>query len=202
MLSEFAKIRSTGIRAITLIEGDELVYCALSSGNDEIVIATAHGQGIHFNEKEVRSMGRQAAGVIGIRVKKDDYVVGMEVVPSNSAGDLLFVTSAGYGKKVSIADFRVAHRGGLGVRTIPTDKRNGNVVGLAVICEESDILLIDQAGKIIRLSSKEIRTMGRHAKGVRLVRLDEGQQVSAVVAFKEQDAIQECPVDVECSENL
>jgi DNA gyrase subunit A len=183
---EFAKIRSTGIRAITLNEGDELVYCALSSGNSDIVIATAHGQGIHFNEKEVRAMGRQAAGVIGIRVKDKDFVVGMEVC-DGTQGDILFVTSNGYGKKVNITDFRLAHRGGVGVRTIPTDKRNGDVVGLAIIHDESHILLIDQAGKIIRLSPKEIRTMGRQAKGVRLVRLDEGQHVSAVVAFEGQE---------------
>jgi DNA gyrase subunit A len=186
---EFAKIRSTGIRAITLNEGDELVYCALSSGNSDIVIATAHGQGIHFHEKEVRSMGRQAAGVIGIRIKDKDYVVGMEVAESGATGELLFVTSNGYGKRVNVADFRVAHRGGVGVRTIPTDKRNGEVIGLALIQENSQILLIDQAGKIIRLSPKEVRTMGRQAKGVRLVRLDEGQHVSAVVAFEEEGVV-------------
>lgn len=178
---EFAKIRSTGIRAITLNEGDELVYCALSNGQNTIVIATAHGQGIRFKEDEVRSMGRQAAGVIGIRVKDNDFVVGMEIL--DEKGEILFATAHGYGKKVSISDFRVAHRGGVGVRTIPTDKRNGPVIGLAVIYEDSNILLIDKAGKIIRLPHEEIRTMGRQAKGVRLVRLDEGQELSAVVAF-------------------
>jgi DNA gyrase subunit A len=180
--TEFAKIRSTGIRAITLKEGDELVYCALSNGNNTIVIATAMGQGIRFNEQEVRSMGRQAAGVIGIRVKKGDYVVGMEIL--NEQGVLLFATANGYGKQVSIADFRVAHRGGVGVRTIPADKRNGKVVGLAVIHPDSHIILIDKAGKIIRLSPNEVRTMGRQAKGVRLVRLDDNQELSVVVAFE------------------
>lgn len=183
---EFAKIRSTGIRAITLNEHDELVYCALSSGQNDVVIATAKGQGIHFNENEVRSMGRQAAGVIGIRLKESDFVVGMEII-DKAEGEILFVTAHGYGKKVSIADFRLAHRGGVGVRTIPTDKRNGEVIGLAIIYEESNILLIDKAGKIIRMSPKEIRTMGRQAKGVRLVRLDEGQEVASVVAFLEQE---------------
>jgi len=182
----FAKIRSTGIRAATLNEGDELVFCAMSTGNDSIVIATAHGQGIHFKEDEVRSMGRQAAGVIGIRLRKDDYVVGMEVI-SSSDGDLLFATENGYGKRVAIKDFRVAHRGGVGVRTIPTDKRNGLVVGLAFITDRSSILLIDQAGKIIRLAPDEIRTMGRQAKGVRLIRLDEGQKLSTVVSFEEDE---------------
>ena len=184
--SEFSHIRSTGIRASTLREQDELVFCALSSGNDSIIIATAKGQGIRFGEKEVRSMGRQAAGVIGIRLKKDDYVVGMEVIADH--GDILFATENGYGKRVAIADFRVAHRGGVGVRTIPADKRNGKVIGLAHVTDKSNLLLIDQAGKIIRLPSNEVRTMGRQAKGVRLIRLDDGQKLSSVVAFEEDDA--------------
>jgi DNA gyrase subunit A len=185
--SEFAHIRATGIRAATLKDNDELVFCDLSSGNDSIIIATAQGQGIRFNENEVRSMGRQAAGVIGIRLKKNDYVVGMQVL--GEQGDILFATENGYGKRVSIADFRVAHRGGLGVRTIPADKRNGRVIGLAHVTDNSNLLLIDQVGKIIRLPSSEVRTMGRQAKGVRLIRLDEGQKLSSVVAF-EEDTIQ------------
>ena len=183
--SEFAHIRSTGIRASTLREQDELVFCALSTGNESIIIATARGQGIRFNENEVRSMGRQAAGVIGIRLKKDDFVVGMEVIADH--GDILFATQNGYGKRVAIADFRVAHRGGVGVRTIPADKRNGQVIGLAHVTDKSNLLLIDEAGKIIRLPSSEVRTMGRQAKGVRLIRLDEGQKLSSVVAFEEDE---------------
>ncbi len=156
----------------------------MSSGEDYIIIATAKGQGIHFKETEVRQMGRQASGVIGIRLKKDDYVVGMEVV-FNGGHDILFATENGYGKRVCTENFRVAHRGGVGVRTIPTTGRNGLVVGLALIYPDSNILLIDKAGKIIRLAPKEIRTMGRQAKGVRLIRLDKGQKLANVVAFRE-----------------
>lgn len=140
--TDFAKIRSTGIRCTTLREGDELVFCSLSSGQDTIVIASAHGQGIRFKEEEVRSMGRQAAGVIGIRLRDEDFVVGMEVIGTDS-GDILFATRNGYGKKVRVEDFRVAHRSGVGVRTIPTDKRNGDVIGLAIVHPDSNILLID-----------------------------------------------------------
>lgn len=182
---EFTKIRSTGIRAATLKEGDELVFCGLSSGADSIIIATGLGQGIHFKETEVRSMGRQAAGVIGIRVRKNDYVVGMEII--SDGGDVIFATENGYGKRVSVSDFRVAHRGGVGVRTIPTSGRNGVVIGLAHVTDTSNILLIDKAGKIIRLSSAEVRTMGRQAKGVRLIRLDADQKLSSIVAFDESD---------------
>ncbi|TET06949.1 DNA gyrase subunit A [Candidatus Dependentiae bacterium] len=181
----FIKIRSTGIRALTLSEGDELVFCGMGSGKDSIVIATARGKGIHFKEDEIRSMGRQAAGVIGMRLKKDDYVIGMEIITGK--GDLLFATENGYGKRVAITGFRLAHRGGVGVRTIPTDKRNGLVVGLCFIEENSTVLLIDKVGKIIRLSPAEIRTMGRQAKGVRLIKLDKGQKLSTVVSFEENE---------------
>lgn len=183
--SDFAKIRSTGIRCTTLREDDELVFCSLSSGHDTIVIASAHGQGIRFREEEVRSMGRQAAGVIGIRLRSEDFVIGMEVIGSDT-GDILFATEHGYGKKVRVEDFRVAHRSGVGVRTIPTDKRNGDVIGLAIVYPDSNILLIDQSGKIIRLPASEIRTMGRQAKGVRLVRLDTKQKLSSMFAFREE----------------
>lgn len=181
---DFAKIRSTGIRAISLKEDDELVFCDLSSGDSYIVIATAHGQGIRFHEQEVREMGRQAMGVIGIRLRKKDYVVGMEVVTEGT--DILFATERGYGKKVHVADFRIAHRGGIGVRTIPTNERNGNVIGLAIVENESDILLIDQAGKIIRLPASEVRSMGRQAKGVRLIKLDADQLLARLVSFVEE----------------
>ncbi len=180
----FAKIRATGIKAITLHDGDELAFCGVSTGKDSIVLATAKGQGIHFKEDEVRSMGRQAAGVRGIRLKTQDYVVGMEII-SDSTKDLLFATQNGYGKRVSISDFRVAHRGGSGVRTIPTTERNGKVIGLVMVDDNSDILLIDISGKIIRLPSSEIRTMGRQASGVRLIKLDDGQKLSSIFAIQE-----------------
>jgi DNA gyrase subunit A len=179
---EFAKIRKTGIRAISLDEGDELAFCGLSSGSDSIILATSKGQGIRFDEKEVRSMGRQAAGVRGIKLRAKDSVVGMEII--SDCGDILFASAKGYGKRVKIDDFRVAHRGGLGVRTIPTSSRNGAVIGLVQVTDNSEVLLIDTNGKIIRLSPQEVRTMGRQAAGVRLVRLDETQTLLAVKAFE------------------
>ncbi|HLB40902.1 MAG TPA: DNA gyrase C-terminal beta-propeller domain-containing protein, partial [Candidatus Babeliales bacterium] len=179
----FEKIRTSGIRALTLNEGDELVFAGLSSGQDSIVMATANGQGIRFTEQEVRPMGRPAAGVIGIRMRTGDRVIGTEIIKDDR--DLLFATENGYGKRVRIADFRIAHRGGLGVRTIPANKRNGHVIGLTVVGADASVLLIDKAGKIIRLSPQEIRTMGRQASGVRLIRLDVEQTLAAVVGFIE-----------------
>lgn len=182
----FAKIRVSGIRALGLNDDDHLSFCGVSSGNDDIILATAFGQGIRFKETEVRAMGRQAAGVIGIRMRGDDHVVGMEIVDDENKA-ILFATANGYGKQTRVGDFRVAHRGGLGVRTIPTDRRNGEVIGLVIIGPISHILLIDDNGKIIRLLPKEIRTMGRQAKGVRLIRLDEGRKLASVVEFESDE---------------
>ena len=118
----------------------------------------------------------------GIRLRKGDAVVGMEVISDDR--DILFATARGYGKRTKIEDFRVAHRGGVGVRTIPTGERNGDVIGLVKVGDNSEILLIDIHGKIIRISPKEVRTMGRQAQGVRLIRLDADQELSSVVAFE------------------
>lgn len=183
----FAKVRSSGIIAIQLREGDELAFCALSSGNDEILLASSSGQGIRFNESEVRAMGRQAEGVRGITLRgKNARVVGLEVVKPED--QLLFATSRGYGKQVSMEEFRLAHRGGMGVRTIPTDSRNGVVIGVVKVNEQSNLLLIDQAGVMIRLDPKEIRVMHRQAMGIRLIKLDKEQTLATVVAF---DGLQE-----------
>lgn len=181
--SEFAAVRSTGIRALTLHDGDELAFCGLSSGSSSIVLATSKGQGIRFKEDEVRSMGRQAAGVRGIKLHEGDFVEGMEIVSDGQ--EILFATARGYGKRVQVTDFRLAHRGGLGVRAIPTGTRNGNIIGLAVVGETSSILLIDAVGKIIRLLPKEIRTMGRQAQGVRLIRLSPDQRLVGMAVVDE-----------------
>jgi len=187
----FAKVRSTGIRAITLNEGDELIYCLLSSGDDSIVLASAKGQGIRFHEAEVRSMGRQAAGVRGMKLRAGDSIIGMEIVPANQ--DILFATERGYGKRVKTEDFRVAHRGGLGVRTIPATPRNGDVIGLVLVDDQTNLLLIDASGKIIRLAPKEVRTMGRQAQGVRLIRLDDDQKLVGITAIYEDESSDDQP---------
>ncbi len=179
----FEKIRSTGIIAIDLREEDELAFCGLSSGNDHILLSTSGGYGIRFKEDEVRAMGRQAAGVRGITLRNKAKVVGLEVLPEGVDSHILFATSKGFGKQVLISDFRVAHRGGMGVRTIPVDSRNGQAIGMVRVNENSRILLVDEAGKIIVLNPEEIRTMHRGAKGVRLIRLDENKFLTNIVAF-------------------
>lgn len=178
----FMNIRQTGIRAVSLNENDELAFCMLTSGKDSIMLATKLGMAIRFYETEVRSMGRQAAGVRGIRLRENDELIGALVV--NEKQNILFVTTSGFGKRVEINRFRIIHRGGVGVRTIPTDKRNGSVIGLAMVDDETGLLLIDENGKIIRISPHEIRTMGRQAKGVRLIRMNEDQKVAAVATLQ------------------
>ncbi len=183
--SEFASVRSTGIRAVSLNEGDELAFCALSSGSDSIILVTSQGFAIRFNEAEVRVMGRQAAGVRGIKIREDDFVVAMEVVQHDT--ELLITTERGFGKRLRVNDFRVAHRGGLGVRAIPVNERNGAVIGMVQVSEKSTVLLIDAVGKIIRLRLNEIRTMGRQAQGVRLIRLDDEQRLVGVAVVECED---------------
>jgi DNA gyrase subunit A len=180
--SLFTNIRQTGIRALSLNEGDELAFCMLTSGKDTLMLATKCGMAIRFFETEVRAMGRQAAGVRGIRLRSGDLLVGALVV--NEKQNILFVTENGFGKRVELEKFRVTHRGGMGVRTIPTDTRNGYVVGLSMIDNETGLILIDENGKIIRIAPHEIRTMGRQAKGVRLIRLDDGLKVAGVATLQ------------------
>ncbi len=125
----------------------------------------------------------------------------MEIVSEQN--DILFATEKGYGKRVKISDFRIAHRGGLGVRTIPTNERNGSVIGLVIVDDNSHILLIDTVGKIIRLSPKEVRTMGRQAQGVRLIRLDEDQTLAAIAVINDAvDSDQEKPEKPEKPEKI
>lgn len=181
LADNFINIRQTGIRAITLNEGDELAFCMLTSGKDSVMLATKLGMAIRFYEKEVRTMGRQASGVKGISLKDNDELVGALVV--NETQNILFVTEIGYGKRVDISKFRIIHRGGVGVRTIPVNKRNGFVIGLSMISDSSDLMLIDENGKIIRIAPQEIRTMSRQAQGVRLIRLDEDQKVACIATL-------------------
>jgi DNA gyrase subunit A len=177
----FSKIRSSGIRAITLHDDDELVFCSLSSGDNYIVLVTRLGQGIRFNETEVRAMGRIAAGVRGMKLREGDEVVGMEVVSDDQY--ILFATEYGYGKRVRVGDFRATHRGGYGVRAATASEKTGAIIGLVVVDDNTHVLLIDTLGKIIRVSPTEVRAMRRQAQGVRLIRLEDSRKLAAIAAI-------------------
>ncbi len=192
-LSEFQHIRRSGIAAITLEDGDVLVSVQLTEGKSDLIIATKDGMSIRFPETEVRSMGRQAMGVIGIKMDKADSVVSMESAVEAENPEVLTVCENGYGKRTGIDEYRVQHRGGSGVITIKTTERNGAVVTLRIVAKEKDLMVMTEKGMAIRLRCSQIREVGRNTQGVRLVRLEEGDKIASVapVIVEEDDGAEE-----------
>lgn len=183
-LMAFSNPRQPGIRAVGIYDDDELIEAELTDGEQDIVLATTSGQAIRFPESEIRSSGRGAHGVRGIRLKrKNDRVVGMIVVRREAS--LLVVSQNGFGKRSLISDYRVTHRGGQGVVTLKTVGRNGPVVGLKEVIDEDELMLITRNGVIIRLPVSGVRIIGRNTQGVKLINLDPGDlliDVERVVA--------------------
>ncbi len=178
-LSMYANIRASGIVAIKLDQDDELKWVRISSGQDEILISTKMGQGLRFNETDVRPMGRATRGVRGIRLRPNDMVVGVDVVGPEA--ELLVVTSEGYGKRTKVKQFALHGRGGLGIKTSVVNTKTGEVVNaLTVPSSQSEILLISAQGQIIRMSVKNISLIGRATQGVRVMRLNKGDSVVSV----------------------
>ncbi len=185
-LEQFERVRATGIRAITINDDDELAWVGVSGGGDDIILATAQGMLARFEEGEVRPMGRDAAGVIGIRLLKreGDSVVAMSVVEPEA--DLLVLTETGYGKRVAIGDFRRKHRGGQGVRLIALEGRKTGLVAAVqqVTEEDEELVLISQGGQVIRTETNTINRYSSGARGVIVMRLAEGDRVAAIAAFR------------------
>jgi DNA gyrase subunit A len=185
-LEQFEKVRSTGIRAITLDEKDELAWVDVSSGTDDVIIATAQGMLARFAEGEVRPMGRDAAGVIGIRLlkKEDDRVVSMSVVQPGA--DLLVLTETGYGKRVPLDEFRRKHRGGQGVRLIALEGRKTGLVAAVqqVTALDEELVLVSAHGQVVRTELNTINRYSPAARGVIAMRLNEGDRVVGIAAFR------------------
>lgn len=178
VLSDYDSVRKDGIIALRLRPEDELIGVRLSGGNCDIMLVTQNGKALCFNEEDVRPMGRIATGVIGIRLENDDYVVGMErLVPG---GQVLAVTEKGYGKRTDIAEYRIQKRGGKGVITLKTLDRNGHLVGVRIVKDSDEILLISSKDIIIRVPVNEITLQGRNTQGVRVMRLNKGDRIVAV----------------------
>jgi len=177
-LAEFSSPNSRGIIAMKVEEGDALIAATLTSGRDNIFLATHEGMAIRFPESDVRDMGRAAYGVYAMDLEKGDYIVGMEIVGEKEL--ILSVTEKGYGKRTPITEYRLQSRAGKGVINVKTVERNGMVVGVLSVSEESEVMIISQQGKITRLDAGTIRESGRSAQGVRLISLEEGDQVAAV----------------------
>jgi DNA gyrase subunit A len=177
-LAEFSSPNSRGIIAMKVEEGDALIGATLTSGRDTIFLASHEGMAIRFPESDVRDMGRAAYGVYAMDLEKGDYIVGMEIVGEKEL--ILSVSEKGYGKRTAITEYRLQSRAGKGVINLKTVERNGKVVGVLSVSEESEVMLISQQGKITRLDASTIRESGRSAQGVRLINLEEGDQVAAV----------------------
>ena len=175
-----------GLIAINLEEGDDLSWVAITDGKQDVVLATRQGMSIRFPEEQVRPMGRQAAGVRGIRLRKDDEVVGMVVC--REAAELLVATELGYGKRTALENYRHQARGGIGIKTLNITAKNGPLVGMSIVEPQDGLLIITANGQIIRQPIETIRETGRSAQGVRLIRLDDKDRlVSITVVVKENE---------------
>src|SRR5579872_5124216 len=205
---EFMHVRSNGIMAIGIEQGDELVAARITDGNQIIFLASHEGMAVRFDESHVRPMGRAAYGVWGIDLEKGDYVIGMatttkpgapappkekvegepEVIDAAIKGDLILsVTENGFGKRTAADEYRLTNRGGKGVINLKTTERVGKVVGIAQVDEKSEVMLISHYGKIIRMDSTTIRESGRNAQGVRLLNLEPGDKVAAAVVIAPEE---------------
>lgn len=196
-LTQFAKIRQSGLRAVELRENDELISVQMTDGSKKIIIGTKFGQSIYFEETDIRVMGRTAAGVRGIRLREDDEVVGMEILEDDEK--VLVVTENGYGKQTLAAQYPLRNRGGMGVKTINITEKNGNLVALKTVTGEEDLMLMTIGGVLIRFSVGDISQTGRSAMGVKLIRLDDEEFVATVAKVPKEE--EEEFVDEEVSEN-
>ncbi|MFZ5803299.1 MAG: DNA gyrase subunit A [Acidobacteriota bacterium] len=186
-LSAFANIRSGGIAAIALEEGDDLLAVRLTDGQSHVFLGTHRGMAIRFHEREVRPMGRVAAGVRGIALRDGDFVEEMATFPENEGGDILVVSEKGFGKRTPVEEFRLQGRGGTGIILMHLTERTGAVSGIRHVHEDDDVLLVTAQGMLIRTRSAEIRRTGRAAQGVRLINVNGDDRVVAVAKLAERE---------------
>ncbi len=200
-LSLFRNPRAGGIMAMGIEEGDSVIAVELSDGHEQIFLGTRDGMAIRFEETDVRPMGRAAYGVRGISLRDDDEVVAMEVV--HEGGTLLTVAQNGYGKRTELDEYRLQTRGGVGIINIQTSDRNGKVAGIAYVNDDDELMIISQQGMILRMRAGDVRVIGRATQGVRLIGMEEGDEVVAVAKLteKEVDAAAAVAVDGEPGAN-
>lgn len=179
-VSEFQNIRRSGLIALTLRDGDELNNVLTTDGKQNILIGTHLGYAVTFNEKDVRSMGRTAAGVRGINLRDNDYVVGSDILEPDS--EVLVISEKGYGKRTAASEYPVKGRGGKGIKTANITEKNGPLAGVTVVNGDEDIMLITSAGVMIRFDVDDVSQTGRATLGVRLIKVDDGAQVASITA--------------------
>jgi DNA gyrase subunit A len=178
-LIQYKNIRSTGIRAIILNEGDELIEVALTDGQKDIILGASNGKAVRFNESLVRSTKRAASGVKGIKVAEGERAIGMCVVNSEE-DEIIILTSNGYGKRTSVEDFKVKGRNGKGVKFMNLTEKNGTPVCLKTVTGEDDLMIITDKGMIVRTHLDQISTIGRDTQGVKIISLNEGHGVASI----------------------
>ena len=187
-LKEYDTTRKSGLQAITLKEDDELIGVRLTDGQDNVVLVTQQGMSITFDEKDVRPIGRVAQGVLGIRLDKEDIVIGMEsIITGNKEATLLAITENGFGKRTELEEYRVQTRGGKGVTTYKITPKTGKLVGIRIATEQDDVMLITDTGTIIRLAVKDISVLGRVTQGVTLMRTSDGGKVVSIETIVPED---------------
>jgi len=179
-LGQFQNVRQSGIKAISIDEGDRLIGVALTTKADDVLLTSAKGFAVRFTEDRARPMGRTAGGVRGISLRPGDRVVGMSTFPREGTATLITVCERGYGKRTSLSDYPTKNRGGKGVITIKTTARNGQVSAVRIVTDEDHLILISDRGKLIRLRVRDISVQGRATQGVRLMRVDDGEHVAAI----------------------
>jgi DNA gyrase subunit A len=185
-LEAYSRVRQNGINAVTIREGDQLLEARLTNGRDEIVLALRSGRAIRFNESKVRPMGRNATGVRGVTLGHDkDEVVGMVCVKDPQSESILVVSECGYGKRSDLEDYRVTNRGGKGVKTINITDKTGDLIAIKSVVENDDLMIINKSGITIRMPVSDLRVMGRATQGVRLIKLDDGDQIASVAKVDE-----------------
>ncbi|MBI2364217.1 MAG: DNA gyrase subunit A [Deltaproteobacteria bacterium] len=188
-LMSYSNPRSNGIRAIALEDKDEVIGVRLTDGQQEIILSTAGGQSIRFKEEQVRPTGRGTYGVVGMRLDEGDVVVSMEIL--SLGADILTVAENGLGKRTEVGEYRITSRGGKGIITMKTTDKTGRVVGVQQVTQDDQLMLVTNAGKIIRLRIKDIRVIGRNTQGVRLIELEEGERVVSLARLAEKEEEEE-----------
>ncbi len=189
-LEAYSRPRVNGIYAINIREGDELLEAKLTSGEDEIILATKFGRAVRFNESQVRPMGRTASGVRGVRMSsEEDEVVGMIVMKHGE--EVLVVSENGYGKRSALDDYRIINRGGKGVKTLNITEKTGNLIAIKAVMDGDDLMIITQNGILIRMAVSDMRIMGRATQGVRLINLKENDKIAAVARVEYDPELEE-----------
>ena len=193
-LSEYSNIRKTGIIGITLKDEDEIIDVRITDGTSDVILVTRTGLSIRFNEEEARPVGRTSMGVKGITLGKDDYVIGMEPITSEKDNYILAITENGFGKRTEVEEYRPQSRAGKGILTYKTTEKTGHIIGVKVVTDNDDVMLITASGVIIRIKVNDISILGRNTQGITLMRTSEGGRVVNLAKLVSEE-VEETPTE-------